>query len=522
MLREGIVDKISLLAKLSHPYVVAPRGVVEDSRGQPIGWFMDYAAGEPIARAFTNDWRQQYRFGDREASVAAARMAEVVRYAHDHGAVMADANELNWVLVTGGKNGVEPRCLDVDSWAIGRWPARAIMPSIRDWHTPKITDMTDWFAWGVVSFQLYTGIHPYKGTLAGYRPGELERRMRDNASVFAPGVRLNRAVRDFSCIPGPLLDWYEATFQAGTRTEPPSPQAAAKVKRQIHAPRVTLVAKGALQFESLYKGGDEPVRIFECGIVLLSSGKLFDLASGRIVGTAPLGAEIVRVEGGWLVAALENGKVVATLISTNLTTEPVTSQIAATGLLQAAGRLFATGFGLTELTLMRFSRPVLAAGQTWGALASTVWFSGVGLQNTLGSVHLILPYGDNACAHLRVPELDGRRVITARAGHRFVSLVVLDKDGVYRKLELSIDRDYRSYSTWTADTDTPELNLAILPRGVAATVVRDGELVIFVPSNGDTKRVADSRATTTIKLANWNNTVIATDGGTVWKISLQA
>jgi hypothetical protein len=83
-----------------------------------------------------------------------------------------------------------------------------MMASIRDWHTPKVGIETDRFALAVVTFQVYTGIHPYRGTLDGYKRTEMERRMKEKKSVFTTGVRLNQAVRDFSCIPSPLLAWY--------------------------------------------------------------------------------------------------------------------------------------------------------------------------------------------------------------------------------------------------------------------------------------------------------------------------
>ncbi|MFZ8499081.1 hypothetical protein ACO1NC_13805, partial [Staphylococcus aureus] len=84
--------------------------------------------------------------------------------------------------------------------------------------------------------------------------------MKDGVSVFAPGVRLNRAVRDFSCIPGALLGWYEATFQRGERTQPPSPYdkaisaaPAARVARRI------TTASGSLAYDKLRSVAGDPV-----------------------------------------------------------------------------------------------------------------------------------------------------------------------------------------------------------------------------------------------------------------------
>lgn len=522
MKREKTADKITLLAGLSHPYIVTPLGLVTDQQGTPIGWYMDYVDGEPLARSFTNDWRQRMKFGNREAATIAERMRQVVLYAHSQNAIMADANELNWTIVLANGSGPEPRALDVDSWSIGRWPAKVIMPSIRDWHSHNLTQSTDWFAWGVVTFQLFTGIHPYKGMLNGYKPNELTRRMQENASVFAPGVRLNRAVRDFSCIPGPLLDWYEAVFQKGLREIPPSPLSAAPAKA-IRRPAYQAVTGNALEYDQLYNGtSDQAIRAFACGIVLLASGNLYDLASKRIVGSWPYpNTEVIAADDGWLAARIEGGTVNARYIGRNLQATDIPTTIAARQLVRSGNRLFAvTGQGLAELALLNIGRPQLAIGQTWGALPSTRWLDGIGVQDTFGTTHLIVPTHDG-CSQVRTPELDRLRVINGVAAARFASLIVIDAQGTYLRYQLAFDKDYSQYSITSEIVDGPEQNLAILPRGVCAAIASDGELVIFVPSNGKEQRVADKDATTSLRLANWDETVIGIREGDVYQVKLR-
>jgi len=178
MLREGLVGKIKLLSKLQHKFIVAPTGIVQSKNGKPIGFCMPFSSGEPLPRVFTNDFRVRTGFDDKDASVLVHRMREVVQFAHSNRALLIDANEMNWLAVLAGNKGPEPRVIDVDSWAIGQWSAKVIMPSIRDWHAKQFDQNTDWFAWGIVTFQIYTGIHPYKGKLVGFKPSEMEKRMK--------------------------------------------------------------------------------------------------------------------------------------------------------------------------------------------------------------------------------------------------------------------------------------------------------------------------------------------------------
>src|SRR3989344_4828524 len=205
MIRDNITGKIKKLSAFVHPYISIPQGLVFFAN-KPIGFYMPFVEGEPLSRIFTNDFR----------------MREVVRFAHDNGAILVDPNEFNWLAYLKGNDKPEPRIIDVDSWVLGKMPASvAIMPSIRDWHTKGFNQLSDWFSWGVVTFQVFVGIHPYKGTLDGFAMNNMEARMKAKASVFSKGIRLNRAVRNFSCIPDALLNWYEEVFQTEKRSAPP-------------------------------------------------------------------------------------------------------------------------------------------------------------------------------------------------------------------------------------------------------------------------------------------------------------
>jgi len=219
-----LADKIRLLKGLDHPGIIAPRGILEDERRQCVGYWMRREAGAALPNLFANAWRHTNAFGAAETQATAAAMREVVEFAHSRGALLVDANEFNW-LVAGlrtKKPAPRPVAIDVDSWQIGRYPGTALMPSIKDWQASGFSENTDWFAWGVVTFQLFTGIHPYKGTHPKYGRGALEARMRANASIFDPSVRLNAAVRDPSAIPAGLLAWYRAVFRDGVRCPPPT------------------------------------------------------------------------------------------------------------------------------------------------------------------------------------------------------------------------------------------------------------------------------------------------------------
>lgn len=527
MVRDGMEEKIRILSAIKHKFIVSPDNLVMDGGGKPIGFYMPLAEGEPLPRVFTNDFRKRENFGDSDSSILVDRMKEAVQFAHSKGAVLVDANEMNWLVKLDKKNGPEPRAIDVDSWAIGRWGAQVIMPSIRDWHAKRFDQLTDWFAWGIVTFQIYCGIHPFKGKLDGYKPNEMERRMKDNASVFSKNICLNRAVRDFSSVPGPLLDWYFKVFQKGLRSAPPSPfdsgVQAAQAGKVMYA---TVTASGMLVFDKLY--GDlksRAIKIFPCGLVLMDSGAIINLRNQKMIAAAKSRkCELVEVQGGWLKADEDGGKIVFSHIdATSLREESLALSIDGKRIIRYENRLFlVTEKGLTEVIFKKLGRPILAIGQTWGAMPNaTKWFDGVGVQDTMGATYLIAPFGEKACVQIRAKELDGMVPVAAKAGNRFIALVMLDQGGNYQKFELTMDREYVTYKLWQGGADTAELNIAILPKGVCATIVDDGELNIFVPANATLNKVADKNISADMALSNWDNKVVYIKDGAIWQVKMK-
>lgn len=526
MRQSGMVEKIRKLSQLKHSTIVAPQGVVASSSGDPIGYYMPFAEGEPMPRVFTNDFRQRERFTDESAKVLSAEMYETVGFAHSAHVFMVDANELNWLVNLSDRTRPSPRVIDVDSWVIeGSVPKTvAKMPSIRDWHSKLVSVESDWFAWGIVTFQVFTGIHPYKGTLAGYKPSEFIERMKVDKSVFTHGVSLNRAVRDFSCIPPPLLAWYEAAFQNGERSIPPSPlRTGTQIPRAAQVLRVVSSATGSLTFEKLYSVVGNPiVRVWPCGVVLGSDGSLVELGMKRTIGrVASRDVEVVKVDGGWLVGTVENDSLVFRYVdSSSGKSEALSYMLKAQGLFRSDNRMFAVSDrGITELSVTLLGKPVLSAGSTWGALPnSTKWFDGVGVQDALGAAFLLLPFGEKGCAISKVPELDVITVVAAKAGPRYVVLSTVDRNGDYERIELTFDRDYSKYSIARTAVDSPDLNVAILPKGVAASIRADGELTITVPTANKVSTVADKHIATDMILANWGDKVLYVQNGELWTV----
>jgi hypothetical protein len=523
MQRDGMPDKIKMLARLQHAGIVAPQGLALDESRNPIGFFMPFSTGEPMSRVFVSDFRTRTGFADRDAISVAHSMYGIVNYAHAKQALMVDANELNWLVTFTKGASASATVIDVDSWAIGRWPATVIMPSIRDWKAKDFGLLTDWFAWGIVSFQVFTGIHPFKGKIDGYKPGNLVERMRNNASVFDKRARLPLSVRDFSCIPGPLLDWYQATFQQGSRTAPPSPLDTSRPAKAAQIMRaVTTAVGGALIFEKLFeRAGDPAVRVWANGAARLASGDVCDLATGGTIGGMQRAdSEIVRLPEGWLIAIPTASEVFAGHVSEDLQQRTLDRlPIASHRVFRAGERIFAiTDREMVEIEVRNLGKPVITLGRRWQIMVnSTTWLDDVAVQDTLGAAFVILPHGDGV-HQVRAPELDGAKIVAGKAGGRFAAFTTVKPDGTYGKIELTFDKAFTTYTAWTGPADSAELNMGILPRGVVGTIVNDFELAIVVPTTGAVNKIRDTGVSTAMKLAAWGEKLVYILDGAVWQL----
>ncbi len=529
MRRDDMVGKINLLTPFDQDAIVAPKGVVTNKQGKPVGFWMRFVENEPLPRIFTSSFWLRNSFNFMQASHLVSKMRDVVEFVHANGAVMVDPNEVNWLVDLKAKNGPDPIAIDVDSWSIGKWKSHTLMLHIRDYHHHAIdfTPSTDWFSWAVVTFQIYTGIHPYRGMLPGYTDhiDDIIKRMKENKSVFTPNVKLNRAVRDFNEIPKPLLAWYRNTFDNSERSKPPSPYD----KQVTVAPslalvqRVVITTSGQLKFDILFGRVDfSIIRVFPCGVAQAKNGELFDLLSKQQIGIMPTDGELIKVAGGWLTALMNNGSTKFNFIDGDTRElHDIHSVINSTGMFRVGDRLFLLGNNLLEVNFMNVGRPLVSVTQGVKFWSNAQWFDGLGIQDAFGSKFLILPFVDSkGCVVTRVKELDGQIIVSAKAGLQFVTVITIDKQGVYHKYELTFDTLYSTYALWQSPISGPELNIAMLPTRVCATILNDGELVIFVPSNGKVTKIADKQITTDKLLTNWGNKVIYIDNGSVWHVSM--
>lgn len=210
------INKLKLLSQISSPNVISPEKIVY-SGNNPVGYTMRYVdQGEPLCKIFTKAFKTRNNIQNNDILKLIEDFGSNVQSIHKENILIVDMNELNFLL---NDTFEEIYFIDVDSYHTKDYPARVIMDSIRDRHMQQPTQGTDWFSWGILTFMMFIGVHPYKGKSGQH--DDLDSRMSTNKSVFNTNVRIPRMCPPLSIIPEAYRKWYEHVFEKGGRLAPP-------------------------------------------------------------------------------------------------------------------------------------------------------------------------------------------------------------------------------------------------------------------------------------------------------------
>lgn len=213
--------KLQELSVLKHSNIIIPEEFIYNDKGVEIGYTSRFVKGNELCCLFTRTFKDRENISHDDIISSIYQFRETVDFIHSKNILIVDLNELNFLY---NKHKKEVNFIDTNSYQTKSFPATAIMDSIRDWTNPKFTTLSDWYSWGIVTFQMICNIHCYKGKHSKYTGPLLEnmkRRSLDHVSVFNKDVSVPPAAESFDSIPLGLKNWYYDIFEKGERKEPP-------------------------------------------------------------------------------------------------------------------------------------------------------------------------------------------------------------------------------------------------------------------------------------------------------------
>ena len=497
------VGKISELAAISDKRIIRPLKIISNKKGRPIGYTMTYVkAAYTLCQLFPRSFRDREGLNVKAVIHLVREMQEGISNIHGAGVLIVDLNEMNF-LVTRDFGSLF--FIDADSYQTKGFRATALMESIRDRHMLDPLDfckLTDWFAFSIVSFQMFCGIHPYKGkhkVLKG-----LDARMRANVSVLHKGVRVPRAAYPVDVIPQVYRDWYKAVFEEGKRVPPPIDfgGTVTDIIGVVPAAADLRVIKGTkvLDITEVLSSQGEPIRNFwayEQSFTMATDTTI--LLNGHVVpGTwkEPMAVAYSPVRGKAVVVCRQRreGEAVGAekIRLYNLSDRnEIPFTFTPDDLMTYEGRVYMKRRGnVYELILTDTGSQVIATS----CLACTVMekatklFPGVTVQNLLGLTYLVVFPSSGMNYQIVIKELDDYKIVDAKYD-RNVLMTVGMKNGKYDRIIFRFDTDHRTYDIRVVEDITPSgLNFVVLDSKVAVCLNEEERLEVFrADEKGSTK-----------------------------------
>lgn len=225
------VSKIKELSQLSPKNVLSPRDIILDSSNKPIGFQMDLIPDSIfLTWMFNKGWKQSNNITPDILLHIVRIMRETTIVLHNENCIIGDYNEMQFLV---SKDYDNVFFVDTDSYQTASFPCTAIMETVRDRIVPfgTFTTNTDWFAYAIVTFQLWTGIHPYMCKHPNYSRKDVKsfKMMDDNVSAYSKGSSMPKQALPLNVIPKKLDRWYRSVFVDKERTTPPNPDSAMPV-----------------------------------------------------------------------------------------------------------------------------------------------------------------------------------------------------------------------------------------------------------------------------------------------------
>lgn len=488
------VAKINELACLSLPNIIKPEKILLDSQNVNIGYTMKMVEGLALCQYFTKAFKQRNSLTEKSIIALMKEIQKIVDHIHQHNILLVDLNELNFLV----KNHKEVFAIDVNSYQTPSFPATVIMPSVADRHCKnKFNKNTDWFSWGVVTFQMLMGIHPYKGKHPKYEnlpiQDRMDRRMHENVSIFNKEVSYPSIIPSFDIIPPALRSWFKAVFEEGKRIAPPTDY---EVVAEFVAHVTKIVSNSGLDVKELETFKDilldyysfEGNRAYIFDDKLIHNNKIYNKPSGAKV----------------IFSKKMNHPILAYVKMGQATCFDLISQkehnlgIATHHLMQVEDRIyFHSGTQVLELQLNEFGSIHMSTklvGNVLDLPNATQVFDGTICQNLLGRYYFSFFPKSGTCYQIAFKELDGYKILDAKFC-RNVLVVIASKKGKYDRFVFRISDTFDIYDNRkTENIQFGAINFTVNDGGIAVIITEDEKLEAFSNKmNATTLKVVDNK-----------------------------
>jgi serine/threonine protein kinase len=475
------LGKVQELGGITDSRVIKPEEAMYDGN-TPVGYTMRYVKGTTaLCQLFTKSFKDQNSIGFDQIVHLVKGMRATLDNIHSNNVLVVDYNEMNF-LVNGGFD--EVYYIDVDSYQTPNFHATALMESVRDRHSGhnQFSEETDWFAFAVVTFQLFIGIHPYKGRFKGLKG--FDERMTNNVSVFHPDVKIPKNCYPFDVIPPALRSWYEQVFESTLRAPPPAEFDAAaamivKVKVIGGSDNFEIQEVQAFDSDVLYHLNIHGTKCTVADKKIYAFGAGFDLPRTPAVG----------IYGGSPYAVWREGDRVKIMDITNR--KELHSVLAADSLMTTNGRIYLkSNESILELEIMGGTASVREVARILPK--ATKLYPGVAIQNMLGTwIANVFP-DTHMSFQVGLKPLRGYQIVDAKFDGGIL-MVIGTKNGQYDRFVFKVNGMLDLIRT-VEDITYTGLNFVTLDSGVCVMINSEEAVEAFNIKHPESVKVVEDDA----------------------------
>lgn len=477
------IERVRELQKIDCPNVVKPEKTLYDMSGKPIGYTMKALNNVwALTRLFNKSFRAKNAVTDSHIVKLIDRLRVTYSRLHELGFLVTDGNELNFMV---GDNFTEIYFIDVDAYKTPSYPSRAYNEATLDPNLSlpnlKFDEESDWFAYAIITSQLLTGIHPFKGIYEGkkYKFGknDIPARISHRISYFNKDVRLARPIIPLDSIPSGYKDWFNMMFETDNRSAPPATFSGLKSSKLKLSTKISSILSVTKEdefpdaIECVYTNGTK---------LAIKTVDYFSVSGSKFKFTNPDSEMIFLPETNKpILLKTISGFLVTHNTSTGLIEK---HQMDLRSLFVYSNRVYGISQNaLLEISFKAANSKLKAFSDVLETLnpGSATQYDGIVIERLLGGTHASILIEQGQCAKLHLKDFDDKRIINAKYENNVLALVYYDR-GNYKKVTYKIDRSYRKLKLVSeVSVESQDIQLAVLAQGVAISLEEDLSINIF-------------------------------------------
>jgi serine/threonine protein kinase len=514
--------KIMELKNLSFPNIIKPENILLNTKKNPIGYLMNRIKNSfALCQLFTRAYKERNKIDFDILSKLVLLMKNGISHCHDNGVFIVDLNEMNFLV----SNKLDQLYfIDVDNYQTKSYNCMALMDSIRDRHCDynkkQNNDLTDWFSFGIVAFQMFIGIHPFKGKHPNIK--NLDDRMNNNISVFNKDVKMPKTIYPFDVIPEPLKIWFKSIFEDGLRIPPPENFEGSALLQVQYTHKIIGTDKLIIEIFKEFQDKVVEYKYFSNKDVVITDNDI--LINNKFVKNIKNTDKIIELPcSNNLIAVGLNQK---RLDLFNITTgKQIDVNIEINELFEINNRLYGKrDDSIYEIIFIETSTKIFTQLRLVCNILpnATKIFDNVIIQDLMGACYISLFPEEKTHYQIRIKELEKLRLIDAKYSKNIL-IVITENKGIYTKFIFKFDNTYTNYKCRKIDNIVYSgITFVVLDNGVCSHINEDGYLELFFNKidKNDIKIIEDDSLSGSI-LFNMGNQVLSGGGNYLYKVNIK-